>query len=81
MLQKFIPLTFDKQQVFSQTSEWAKRNWTKMFALILVAYVLIHKDLNLQLNLNGTASNDYQASALPFGGASAPTAMKCFMFT
>lgn len=75
MLQKFIPLTFDKQQVFSQTSEWAKRNWIKMFALVLVAYVLIHKDLNLQLNLNGTASNDYQASALPFGGSSTPTAM------
>lgn len=74
MLQRFIPLTFDKQQVFSQTSEWAKRNWIRMFGLVLIAYVLIHKDLNLQLNLNGTAPNAYQASALPLG-ESPPTAM------
>ena len=75
MLQRFIPLTFDKQQVFTQTSEWAKRNWIKMFALVLVAYVLVHKDLNLQLNLNGTAPTAYQASALPLSESSTPTAM------
>ncbi len=75
MLQRFIPLTFDKQQVFSQTSEWAKRNWIKMFGLVLIAYVLVHKDLNLQLNLNGTTSNTYQASALPLGESPMPTAM------
>lgn len=67
MLQRFIPLAFNKQQVFSQTSEWARRNWVKMFGLVLIAYILVHKDLNLQLNLNGTTSNTYQASALPFG--------------
>ncbi len=75
MLQRFIPLTFDKQQVFSQTSEWAKRNWIRMFGLVLIAYVLIHKDLNLQLNLNGAASNAYQASALPTAESKKPTAM------
>ena len=75
MLQRFIPLTFDKQQVFLQTSEWAKRNWIRMFGLVLIAYVLIHKDLNLQLNLNGTAPNAYQAAALPLGESSMPTAM------
>ncbi|MFK8008079.1 MAG: glycoside hydrolase family 73 protein [Saprospiraceae bacterium] len=76
MLQRFIPLTFDKQQVFTQTSEWAKRNWIKMFALVLVAYVLVHKDLNLQLNLNGTTPTAYQASALPLSESSpTPTAM------
>lgn len=75
MLQRFIPLTFDKQQVFTQTSEWAKRNWIKMFGLVLIAYVLVHKDLNLQLNLNGTTSNTYQASALPLGESPTPMAM------
>lgn len=75
MLQRFIPLTFDKQQVFTQTSEWAKRNWIKMFALVLIAYVLVHKDLNLQLNLNGTTPNSYQASALPLSESTTPTAM------
>ena len=75
MLQRFIPLTFDKQQVFTQTSEWAKRNWIKMFGLVLIAYVLVHKDLNLQLNLSGTSPNAYQASALPLGESPMPTAM------
>jgi flagellum-specific peptidoglycan hydrolase FlgJ len=72
MLQRFIPLTFNKQQVLSQTSEWAKRNWIRMFGLVLIAYVLIHKDLNLQLNLNGAAPNAYQASALPLGESPMP---------
>ena len=75
MLQRFIPLTFNKQQVISQTSEWAKRNWIRMFGLVLIAYVLVHKDLNLQLNLNGTAPDSYQASALPLGESPIPTAM------
>jgi len=75
MLQRFIPLTFDKQQVFTQTSEWAKRNWIKMFGLVLIAYVLVHKDLNLQLNLNGTAPNTYQAAALPLSESPMPTAI------
>ena len=78
MLQKFIPSKFNKQQVFSQTTEWAQRNWIKMFALILFAYVLLYKDLNLQLNLNGsTAPIAYQemsASALPNNEASIPIA-------
>jgi flagellum-specific peptidoglycan hydrolase FlgJ len=75
MLQRFIPLTFDKQQVFTQTSEWAKRNWIKMFSLVLIAYILVHKDLNLQLNLNGTTPNAYQAAALPLSESPMPTAM------
>lgn len=81
MLQRFIPLTFDKQQVFTQTSEWAKRNWIRMFALALIAYVLVHKDLNLQLNLNGTSSNSYQASALPFSEPSNSTSTPTVMNT
>ena len=32
------------------------RNWIKIFCLILFGYVLIHKDLNFQLNLNGSNS-------------------------
>ena len=75
MLQRFTPLTFDKQQVFSQTSEWAKRNWLRMLALFLIAYVLVHKDLNLQLNLNGTTPNAYQVSALPHSKSPISTAM------
>ena len=75
MLQKISPFSFNKQQVFSQTSEWAKRNWIKMFSLFLVAYVLLHKDLNFQLNLNGTPPHAYQASALPLGESTTPTAM------
>ncbi|MDG1434425.1 MAG: glucosaminidase domain-containing protein [Saprospiraceae bacterium] len=75
MLQRFTPLTFDKQQVFSQTSEWAKRNWLRMLALFLIAYVLVHKDLNLQLNLNGTPPNAYQVSALPHSKSPISTAM------
>lgn len=62
MLQRFIPLTFNKQQVFSQTTDWAQRNWIKMFGLILFAYVLLYKDLNFQLNLNGSSPQvAYQA--------------------
>ena len=75
MLQRFTPLTFDKQQVFSQTSEWAKRNWLRMLALFLIAYVLVHKDLNLQLNLIGTTPNAYQVSALPHSKSPISTAM------
>jgi flagellum-specific peptidoglycan hydrolase FlgJ len=46
-----------------------------MCGVVLIAYVLIHKDLNLQLNLNGTTSNTYHASALPFGESPTPNAM------
>ena len=66
MLQKFIPLTFNRQQVFSQTTEWAQRNWLKMFGLFLFAYVLLYKDLNLQLNLN-RASNPVAYQAMGIG--------------
>jgi len=80
MLQRFIPLTFDRQQVFTQTSEWAKRNWIRMFGLVLIAYVLVHKDLNLQLNLNGAAPNTYQTAALPLGESPTPTAINTSYF-
>ena len=74
MLQKFIPFTFNRQQVFSQTTEWAHRNWIKMFGLILFAYVLLYKDLNLQLNLNGSSSPiAYQAMGMvPISTDTAP---------
>jgi len=56
MLQNSSPLQFKTQQVFSQTKMWMHRNWIKIFSLVLLAYVLIHKDLNFQLNLNGANS-------------------------
>ena len=57
MLQNSSPLQFKTQQVFSQTKMWMHRNWIKIFSLVLLAYVLIHKDLNFQLNLNGANSS------------------------
>ncbi|MEM6964258.1 MAG: glucosaminidase domain-containing protein [Bacteroidota bacterium] len=62
MFSRFTPLTFNKQQVFSQTSQWLQRNWIKCLGLVLFAYVLIHKDLNFSLNLNG--SNPTSAYAI-----------------
>jgi len=56
MLQNSSPLQFKTQQVFLQTKAWTHRNWLKLFCLGLIAYVLIHKDLNFQLNLNGANS-------------------------
>lgn len=53
MLQNSSPLQFKTQQVFSQTKAWTHRNWIKILSLALIGYVLIHKDLNFQLNLNG----------------------------
>ena len=57
MLQNSSPLQFKTQQVFLQTKAWTHRNWIKIFCLCIVSYVLIHKDLNFQLNLNGTSNS------------------------
>ena len=70
MLKKFLPLTHKQQRVFSQSTEWAQRNWIKIFGLVLIAYVLLHKDLDFQFNLKGTQNfTAYQTAALPFGEA------------
>jgi len=53
MLHKLTPLTFSKQHVLLNTKLWAQRNWMKVLGLLLCAYVLVNKDLNFQLNLNG----------------------------
>lgn len=80
MLSRFIPLTLNKQQVFTQSTEWAQRNWIKLFGLILCAYVLVNKDLNLSLNLNGShVSNAYAAAvSLPLDEMKATTASMKF---
>ena len=57
MLQNSSPLKSKTQQVFTQTKAWTQRNWIKIFCLCLISYVLVHKDLNFQLNLNGVNSS------------------------